>query len=76
MRYGRTTPSGFCTVHTVCCEDRARQLLVLACPTNYDGEFIATELAEQQTIPNLRAFSERLKNTEECYMPPCSCEQS
>lgn len=35
-------------------------LLVMSCPTNLDGEFVAPELAEEQTLENLYAFSDRL----------------
>jgi hypothetical protein len=36
------------------------QLLTLACPTNRAGQFIAPELADEQTFENLQAFSDRL----------------
>lgn len=35
-------------------------LLTVACPRNYDGEFVATELAEEQTLERLYSFGERL----------------
>lgn len=28
---------------------------------NYDGQYIAPELAEEQTLANLKAFSDRLE---------------
>ncbi len=34
--------------------------MVTACPTNLDGEFIAPELAHEQTLENLEAFGDRL----------------
>ena len=42
-------------------EADAQRLLVAACETNVHGEFVARELAEQQTLANLDAFSERLE---------------
>jgi hypothetical protein len=36
-------------------------LLVAACGTNKDGEFIARELVEEQTLENLYAFGDRLQ---------------
>lgn len=41
-------------------EEEARKLIVLCCPTNYAGEYIARELVAEQTLDNLRAFSDRL----------------
>jgi len=39
--------------------EEAHPLLVVACPTNYDGEFFARELTDEQ------AFSDRLRQTHE-----------
>ena len=61
MRYGRSVPSGFLPVFSTNTEDEARALLTLACPTNRDGDFVAPELAREQTIDNLMAFSDRLQ---------------
>lgn len=41
-------------------EQEARDLIVLACPTNIRGEYIAPELAREQTLENLDKFGERL----------------
>lgn len=60
MRYGRTVPRGFLPVYSVDTEEEAKNLLVFACPKNVDGEFVAPELVEEQTIPNLFAFGDRL----------------
>ena len=45
---------------TVNNEEEAKLLITLACPTNYNGEHIAPELASEQTMENLTAFSDRL----------------
>lgn len=42
-------------------EEEARSLLVMTCPTNYDGEFYARELVAEQTLDNLYAFGDRLR---------------
>lgn len=41
-------------------EEDAERLLILACPRNLNGEFIARELTDEQTLENLQAFSDRL----------------
>lgn len=60
VRFGQKCPDGFLPVFSVDTEDEARQLLTLACPRNMDGEFVARELAEEQTLGNLTAFGQRL----------------
>lgn len=68
MRYGRThaekkalTDQGFLPIYSVEDEEIAHRLLVLACETNIDGEFVARELAEDQSLANLYAFGDRLE---------------
>lgn len=63
MRYGRAVEEGCLPVFSTDTEEDARRLLVAACSTNLDGEFVARELAEEQTLENLRAFSDRLAET-------------
>lgn len=60
MRYGRSVPKGFLPVYSVDTEDEAEKLLVASCERNIDGEFIARELAFNQTLDNLYAFGDRL----------------
>lgn len=60
VRFGRTVEPGFLPVYSVDTEEEAHQLLVLACETNLDGEFIARELATEQNLDNLYAFGDRL----------------
>ncbi len=73
MGYGRTLPDGFLTVHSVCCEEQAESLLVLACGTNMEGQFIARELVEEQNLDNLFAFGARLAETEKKFKARCGC---
>lgn len=63
MRYGRSVPidDGFLPAFSVNTEAEARQLLTLTCPTNRDGDFVAPELAREQTLENLDAFGDRLE---------------
>lgn len=60
MGYGVSVPEGSLPVFSVDSEEDARRLLVLTCPTNINNEFVAPELAEEQTLENLSAFSDRL----------------
>ena len=66
MRYGRSVPidAGFLPVFSVDTEEDAESLLILACPRNMDGEFVARELVHEQTLDNLQAFSDKLA---QCY---------
>ena len=47
-------------MYSVDTEEEARTLLVATCPTNLEGEFIATELVHDQTLEHLYAFGDRL----------------
>jgi hypothetical protein len=58
--YGRVIPNGSLPVFSVGTEAEARRLLVLACPMSVDGDYYAPELAREQTLDNLEAFSDRL----------------
>lgn len=58
--YGYRTPKGHLMAYSVADEQEARALLILACPTNYEGRFIAPQLAQEQTLANLQAFSDHL----------------
>ena len=49
--------------------EEAELLITLACPLTYDGKArIAPELAEEQTIENLHAFSARLADLYERFV--------
>lgn len=58
--YGVAVPEGHLPVFSVDTLDEARKLIVMACPTNQYGEYYARELAQEQTLDNLQAFSDRL----------------
>lgn len=73
MRYGRTVQRGFLPVFSVGSEEEAKRLLVLACGRNLDGEFIAKELAQEQTLEGLAAFGWRLKHLHDTYLKKCDC---
>ncbi len=55
-------------VYSVGSEKEAQDLLVLACSTNYKGDFIAKELMHEQTIDNLEAFGDRLNQIHNDYI--------
>ena len=75
VRYGVAVPfdEGMLPVFSVGSEDEARRLLVATCPTNEAGEFIAPELAREQTLENLDAFGQRLA-ARHATMKGCECE--
>lgn len=52
-------------VYSVDTEEYAEELLVLTCQTDVSGQFIAHELADEQTLGNLAAFSDRLAERDE-----------
>lgn len=45
-------------------EEEAKTLITMACPTDIAGNPYARELAQEQTMENLVAFSDRLQ---ECW---------
>jgi len=61
VRFGSKCPPGFLPVYSVDTKEEAQQLLVAACERNVDGEFVARELAHEQTLDNLYSFGARLK---------------
>ena len=61
MRYGRSVPEGSLPVFSVDTEEQAKTLLTLTCQTNLDNEYVAEELAGEQTFENRQAFSRRLE---------------
>jgi hypothetical protein len=59
--YGVTVPKGSLAVFTVDTEEEARKLVALTCPLADDNKsYYARELAEAQTLENLRRFSDKL----------------
>jgi hypothetical protein len=56
-----TIPKGALGVFSVDTEEEARSLIVLTCPTNLKGEYVAPELVEEQTLGNLTKFARRLQ---------------
>ena len=59
--FGRSVPKGSLPVYKVASEKEAQDLIVLACGTDAAGTHYARELAEEQTLDNLEAFSKRLE---------------
>ena len=55
-------PTGSLPVFTTNTREEAEKLITLACTVGYDGEYIAPELAYEQTFENLEAFSARLED--------------
>lgn len=62
MGFGKApVPDGTLPIFSVNTKGEARRLLIITCPTNYKGEFIARELAQEQTLENLYHFGDRLR---------------
>ena len=78
MRAGRRAPGrGWLPVFSVGSEKEAESLLALCCSKNYTGDFVAFELAQQQTIENLARFGRRLAEWHDRYIVPhgrCECQ--
>lgn len=65
MRFGRTVPKGFLPIFSVDTAEEAEKLIVLTCPMNLAGEYVAPELAVKQTLDGLYAFGDRLRDAYE-----------
>jgi hypothetical protein len=73
VTFGRKVPDGSLPVYSVGTEQEAKELIVLACPTNMYGQYIAPELAQEQTLENLDKFSDRLDKMHEVLKKHGSC---
>lgn len=61
MGHGVSVPEGHLPVFSVATEEDARLLIGAACNFDHEsGEYFARELAQEQTLENLYAFSVRL----------------
>lgn len=78
MTYGEECPPGHLPVYSVGSTEEAHTLLVLACPKNAGNQFIAPELAAEQTLANLSAFSDRLHRAHDVLVKNggCACSSS
>ena len=74
VRYGRTCEEGMLPVFSVGSEKEAKALLVLSCPTNRDGEYIARQLAHDQSLENLQEFSDFLAERHEILVENGRCD--
>ncbi len=65
MGYGRIQdkPKGALIAFSVDTIEDAQKLLVLTCPKNLKNQFVAPELAREQTLENLYSFGNRLQET-------------
>jgi hypothetical protein len=71
-------PDGRLPVFSVGSEDEASLLLTLTCSLNVDGEFVARELVEEQTLDNLYAFGDRLRAVHDEHLAGgkrCACRK-
>ena len=77
VRFGPKCPRGFLPVYSVGDEEEAKALLIASCPRNYQGEFVAEELAQEQTLERLQVFSDRLHTNHERLKAAglCRCKE-
>lgn len=61
MGYGHVVPEGRLPVFSVDTEQEAKMLVAMACPRDLEGNHYARELAREQTLENLAAFSDKLQ---------------
>jgi hypothetical protein len=66
--YGTVVPNGSLPVFSVSTEKEAKMLIAMTCPLSMDGDHYARELAEDQTLENLVAFSDRLQVAYDRFM--------
>ena len=59
------TPYGRLPVFGVETEEEAEKLIIMCCPRGADGNYYARELAAEQTLENLVAFSDHLQACQE-----------
>ena len=71
--YGSRIPKGKLPVYSVGTEQEAKRLITLTCPMSDKGEHIAPELAREQTLDNLQAFSDRLHKGHELLKQRGNC---
>ena len=55
-----TVPSGSLPAYSVDTEAEAEALLTLSCERNYQSQYVARELVQNQTLENLASFGQRL----------------
>ena len=55
-------------MYSVDSEEEARALIVATCKRGLDGRFYAPELAQEQSLVILQAFSDRLEKAHEAIM--------
>jgi hypothetical protein len=70
-------PEGHLPVFSVGSEKEAKHLLTLACQTNLNGDYVARELAETQTVKPLMEFAKRLEYMHDTYIVNsgrCECD--
>lgn len=61
-------------MYSVDSEAEAATLLCMACPTNINGEYVARELAEDQTLENLALFSDHIHEMHEILVKKGKCK--
>jgi len=71
VKIGAVCPQGFLPVYSTDTKEEAKQIVVLACPTNYDGDYVAPEVAGttgDERISQFVAFGKRLEQIHKMIM--------
>ena len=79
MKYGTDCPRGMLPVFSVADKREAMDLLTMACPINLENDFVAPELAKNQSIEALMSFGKRLKELHDKFLMPkgrCRCTKN
>lgn len=73
MAFGRKVKEGHLAVFSVTTEEEAQALIVLTCPMDDEGKPYARELAAEQTLENLEAFSTKLDKAHDHMIANGNC---
>lgn len=70
-------PEGMLPIFSVGSEEEATRLLIMTCPRNNEGQFFVPELAQEQSLENLYAFGDKLRERHDRYLAgtdKCQCK--
>lgn len=71
--FGRVVPEGHLPVFSVDHEAEAKMLIVATCSLDLSGNYFARELAQKQTLENLKAFGDRIATVHQILVKNRSC---
>lgn len=74
MDFGRSLPHGRLAVFSVSTEEEAQKLITLSCAQNLQGDYVARELVEDQSMENLQLFSNKFARAHEILKQAGQCD--